>query len=60
MGKDFGLVFAFNTLGAAGAVSSARFPDPAVGLQATTWIAAGMNLGIGSLSLLWARSWQVD
>jgi spermidine synthase len=61
MGKDFGLVFAFNTLGAAaGSFLSAFFLIPAVGLRATTWIAAGLNLGIGSLSLLWARSWQVE
>lgn len=56
VGTDFGMVFAFNTLGAAaGSFLSAFFLIPAVGLQTTTWIAAALNLGIGALSLLWAR-----
>lgn len=56
VGKDFGLVFAFNTLGAAaGSFVSAFFLIPAVGLRLTTWFAAALNLGIGALSLLWAR-----
>lgn len=56
VGKDFGLVFACNTLGAAaGSFLSAFFLIPSVGLRTTTWIAAALNIGIGGLSLLWAR-----
>lgn len=56
VGRDFGAVFAFNTLGAAvGSLLSAFFLIPAVGLQTTIWIAAAVNVGIGLLSLLWAR-----
>lgn len=56
VGRDFGVVFAFNTLGAAmGSFVSAFFLIPAVGLQVTTWIAAAVNIGIGILSMLWAR-----
>jgi len=60
MGKDFGLVFAFNTLGAAaGSFLSAFFLIPAVGLQVTCWVAAALNIGIGGLCLLWSRSGHV-
>lgn len=56
VGKDFGLVFAFNTLGAAaGSFLCAFFLIPAVGLRMTTWIASGLNLGIGAVSLYWAK-----
>lgn len=54
VGKDFGLVFACNTLGAAaGSFLSAFFLIPAVGLQTTTWIAALLNIAVGALSLYW-------
>jgi len=60
VGKDFGLVFAFNTLGAAaGSFLSAFFLIPAIGLRTTAWVAAALNLAIGILSLLWARSGHV-
>jgi spermidine synthase len=60
VGKDFGLVFAFNTLGAAaGSFLSAFFLIPAIGLRQATWVAAALNFVIGTLSLIWARSGQV-
>lgn len=56
VGKDFGLIFACNTLGAAGgSFVSAFFLIPAVGLQMTTWIAAGLNIVVGGVSIYWGR-----
>ncbi len=56
VGKDFGLVFACNTLGAAaGSFLSAFFLIPAVGLQMTIWVAALLNIAVGALSLYWGR-----
>jgi len=56
VGRDFGLVFAFNTFGAAtGSFFSAFFLIPALGLQITCWLAAGANLLIGLASLYLSR-----
>ncbi|PLX44814.1 MAG: hypothetical protein C0609_04870 [Deltaproteobacteria bacterium] len=56
VGRDYGLIFSLNTFGAAaGSFVSAFFLIPSLGLQATLWIAAAINLGIGVASIWAAR-----
>ena len=56
VGKDFGVVFAYNTLGAAaGSFLSAFFLIPALGLMGTTACGAVLNIAVGAASLRWSK-----
>ncbi len=56
VGRDFGVVFAYNTIGAAGgSFLSAFFLIPAVGLWWTTASGGVLNLAIGAASIHLAR-----
>ncbi len=57
VGQDAGLAYAANTFGAvAGALGSAFIIMPALGLQKSIWLAAGVNLIIGFLVLVLFRN----
>lgn len=61
IGRDVGTLYAVNTLGAvAGAVTSAFVFMKLYGVSATIWIAAGLNLGIAVVILLFfRRQWSL-
>ncbi len=57
VGQDAGLAYATNTFGAvAGALGSAFVIMPALGLQKSIWLAAGVNIVIGLLVLVFFRN----
>jgi spermidine synthase len=56
VGQDFGIVFAYNTFGAAaGSFLSAFYLIPAFGLVWTTACGALLNIAVGMASIYWAR-----
>lgn len=56
IGRDVGTLYALNTFGAvAGAVTSAFVFMKLYGVSVTIWIAAGLNIGIASVILLFFR-----
>ncbi|MCH6579082.1 MAG: fused MFS/spermidine synthase, partial [Nitrospinae bacterium] len=61
IGREVGTLYAVNTLGAvAGAVTSAFVFMKLYGVSATIWIAAGLNLGIALVILLFfRRQWSL-
>ena len=66
IGRDVGTLYAVNTFGAvAGALTSAFVFMKLYGVSATIWVAAGLNLGLASVILVffrsqWARSSSAD
>ncbi len=61
IGQDSGLAYAVNTFGAVGgALGSAFIIMPALGLQGAIWLAAGMNLIIGFLVLVFFGNFSND
>ncbi len=57
IGRDVGTLYAVNTLGAvAGALTSAFVFMKLYGVSTTIWIAAGLNLGLASVILIFFRS----
>jgi len=57
IGRDVGTLYAVNTFGAvAGALTSAFVFMKLYGVSTTIWIAAGLNLGLASVILIFFRS----
>ena len=57
IGRDVGTLYAVNTFGAvAGALTSAFVFMKLYGVSATIWVAAGLNLGLASVILIFFRS----
>jgi len=57
IGRDVGTLYAVNTLGAvAGGLTSAFVFMKLYGVSTTIWIAAGLNLGLASVILIFFRS----
>ena len=60
IGQRIGLLYACNTAGAVlGALLTAWWLLPALGLRATTWVAAGVNLLVAALAFLLRRLQQM-
>jgi spermidine synthase len=54
LGRQVGLLYGFNTLGGVlGVVAATFLLFPAIGLRATGWVGAGLDLAVGAAALLW-------
>jgi spermidine synthase len=59
LGRQVGILYSVNTLGAVfGAFLAGYWIVPALGIQTTLWLAVVMNVGVGSLVLVFERHLQ--